>query len=281
MRNLILLTVIMIITTKANLFCQAEEINPGDNNIRMEKEEGCYQEMKVGTHTVITNTNSVSYEKENKFSKGKRLLEKGRWKYDEDILENAILIFQYMIKEEDSNYLYYYYLAYAYERLILINDIEDKKDKSEDYAKKALHIIERSIQLNDNFPESHYILARIQIRLAKVSWLMGARYGPKIGKERDRVLELNSNSPQASLLLALTYLETPRFFGGNVNKAIEKLEEIIKLNPMFDEAYIHLSQAYKRKRWYDKEKEILEKALKINPYNLYARKILKKVVINN
>src|SRR6266850_3123999 len=99
-----------------------------------------------------------------------------------------------------------------------------RKDKKPAAAavEKAIEAVQHSIQLNEKSANAHSLLADLYGRKISFGMAMfaGPEYGPKVQAENQRALELDPNSASAFASRGRQYLETPRMFGGDVDKAI-------------------------------------------------------------
>jgi tetratricopeptide (TPR) repeat protein len=101
-----------------------------------------------------------------------------------------------------------------------------------------------------------------------------------------KAFEKEPENPRIHLLQGISLFYTPQEYGGGANKAIESLaravshfdKEVVRdpLKPSWgkDEAYTYLGIAYEHKKDFEKAKEMLKKALEINPEFGLAKKEL-------
>lgn len=94
----------------------------------------------------------------------------------------------------------------------------------------------------------------------------GTRVLPNLKKAE----QLKPDAPGVLFGLGSFYLLAPSLIGGNLEQAIIYLERAVKSDPPFADAYVRLSQAYKRKGDAGKSEFYLKKAFEIDPENELA-----------
>jgi tetratricopeptide (TPR) repeat protein len=104
----------------------------------------------------------------------------------------------------------------------------------------------------------------------------GPKFGPKVKAENQRALELDPNNARAAASLGRQYFEAPKMFGGDLEKAIESFRKSIQLDPQFDETYVWLATALRKKGDTAGADQALQEALKLNPRSAFAQQSGKK-----
>jgi tetratricopeptide (TPR) repeat protein len=84
---------------------------------------------------------------------------------------------------------------------------------------------------------------------------------------------LQPEAPAVLFGLGSFYLLAPKFGGGDLDHAIEYLEKAVAADPLFADAYVRLSQAYKKKGNAAGATKSMEKALALDPKNELARDV--------
>jgi tetratricopeptide (TPR) repeat protein len=93
----------------------------------------------------------------------------------------------------------------------------------------------------------------------------GSRYDPKVNAEYERALQLDPNYPHAYLVMGHKYFFTPQVFGGNLDKAIESFQEAATLDPHYDESYVWLAIAHRKKGRCPSAETAVGEALRVIP----------------
>ena len=105
--------------------------------------------------------------------------------------------------------------------------------------------------------------------------------GPKINMEINKAFKYAPDDFRVYVESARRYIFTPPFFGGNVDKAIEQLEQALKLHETKDnpDIYYWLGFAYKKKKNFELAKEFLEKAISLKKQFLLAKMELDELLM--
>jgi tetratricopeptide (TPR) repeat protein len=104
----------------------------------------------------------------------------------------------------------------------------------------------------------------------------GPKYGPKAQAENKRALELDANNPRAFASWGREYMNAPKMFGGDLDKAIESFRKSTQLDPNFDETYVWLAIALRKKGDWAGADQALQQALKLNPQSVFAQQTAAK-----
>jgi len=140
----------------------------------------------------------------------------------------------------------------------------------------ALAAAERALALEES-AEGHCLLGESLSRLIEFKgWAFAATAGPKAKKAFERALEIDSQSAQAHIDLGLSYLFTPKMFGGNLEKALQLLEKGLGLAPdphIRFLAHLWLSQAYYKRGEKEKVDYHLKEAEKIYPQSGWLKSL--------
>ena len=206
---------------------------------------------------------------------GLRFLEEGRTTLDANALNGARDSFLKLTSTSPANPVYWYELAQV--DLYRCNAADSRGDKKA--AMKAIDSaideVQTAIQLNDASAEEHSLLADLYgRRIGLGGFMVGAHFGPKVVAENKRVLELEGNNPRVFASLGRQYLEAPKMFGGDVDKAIANFQKSIALDPKSDETYVWLAIAERKKGDRGAADKALDEALQLNPRSAFAKKQL-------
>jgi tetratricopeptide (TPR) repeat protein len=160
----------------------------------------------------------------------------------------------------------------AYERLALfshwmveIAHASNDKILGRNSASEGIEAAQKAIALSPNSAEAHALLGNLYGDIIPFTFMGGPRYGPKSTKEAERSLELDPNNVEGHIGLAIDKIFTPPTFGGDVSKAIELLQDAIKIDPGSDTAHAWLAHAYEAHHQHDLAVQEINRALELNP----------------
>lgn len=218
---------------------------------------------------------------------GKQFIRNGINNWNEKDLLQGRALFERALTQDEDNYLFHYYLGYADYRLTVFYQERDKIDQ---YIEDGIKHLTKSIQLKDDFSDSHALLSSLYGSKIGIKPMLGMTLGPKAGKEVSEAIELDPNNPRAYLVDGISKYHTPPMWGGGVDKAMASLLKAISLYDSipppdslmpdwgWDEAYVWVGNCYMKKEDYKAAKIQFEKALEINPDNGWVKNELLKEV---
>ena len=225
-----------------------------------------------------------------RFEQAKKHLDKGINTYNEQLLHDAKKIFLQLIKENPSDYIYVHYVALTHLGLCDLKNFEIaqsavKKEKKAlkaervAIAEEGLPFADKSIELNDNFSESYRVRgALISNRISGM--VSGMRNGSLAEEDIDIALQIDENNPMARIENARMYINKPGLLGGDINKGIEILNNVVKDNPGLGKGYINLGIAYQENGEVEKAINTFKQLLEINPGNPEARFFLDQLMLS-
>ncbi|MGR3301393.1 MAG: tetratricopeptide repeat protein [Candidatus Scalindua sp.] len=225
-----------------------------------------------------------------KFEQAKEYLNNGVSTYNEKLLHDARKILIQLIKENPSDYIYVHYVALAHLGLCDMKNFEiakcsvKKKKKALKakrvaIAEKGLPFADKSIELNDNFSESYRV--RGALISNKISGMIsGMRNGSLAEEAIDIALQIDENNPMARIENARMYINKPGILGGDINKGIDILNNVIKSNSGLEKGYINLGIAYQENGEVEKAINTFKRLLEINPDNPEARFFLDQLMLS-
>lgn len=208
---------------------------------------------------------------------GKKTVERGVDLWDLKTLMNARGTFEKILTVQEKDYLSHYYLAYVDYRICIMYTSQKDDDSALDYLEEGVKHLERSIDLNPKFSDSHSLLASLFGFKIGFHWYLGMTLGPKSGSYFEKALQMDSLNPRTYLLLGISKYNTPKMFGGGMDKAETNLIKAIQLYGRIsptdsllptwghEEAYAWLGKVYMEKKEYEKAQIQFEKALEIKP----------------
>ena len=237
----------------------------------------------ISFHAVVSDAGN------DRFEQAKKYLDKGVDTYNEQLLQDAKKIFIQLGKENPSDYEYGYYTALAYLGLCDIKNFEIEqstvkkvkkalKAKRVAIAEEGVPFADKSIELNDNFSESYRV--RGALISNKISGMFsGMKNGSLAEEDIEIALQIDENNPMARIENARMYINKPGILGGDVNKGIEIIRDVIKDNPELEKGYVNLGIAYVEKGEVENAINIFKRLLEIDPDNPEALFFLDKLTL--
>jgi tetratricopeptide (TPR) repeat protein len=209
---------------------------------------------------------------------GLKLLEEGRTTLDDTTLSRAQDYFRKLTQQHPDNAIYFYELARVDSYRSSAYSMHGDKKKAERELDDAITGVEQSLKLNEKGADAHSLLADLYGRKIGfgIGMFAGPKYGPKVQAENKRAQELDPNSPRVFASLGRQYLEAPHMFGGDVDKAVESFRKSTQLDPKFDETYVWLAIALRKKGDGAGAEQALLEALKLSPRSVFAKTTAEK-----
>jgi tetratricopeptide (TPR) repeat protein len=221
------------------------------------------------------------------FEQAKKYLDKGINTYNEQLLQDAKKIFIRLSNDNPTDYEYVHYVASAYLGLCDLKNFEIEqsavkkvkkalKAKRVTIAEEGMPFADKSIELNDNFSESYRV--RGALISNKISGMIsGMKNGSLAEEDIDIALQIDGKNPMALIENARMYINKPGILGGDVNKGIEIIVNVIKDNPKLEKGYVNLGLAYIENVEIQNAINIFSRLLEINPSNPEALFFLDKL----
>ena len=202
-----------------------------------------------------------------------QLLNQGRTTQDQGTLSAAREDFRKLIEDHPNQDLYWYLLARTDAYRCQAYRAQGDKKNAEHALDEALRNVQEALTINDNSAEAHSLLADLYGEKIGFGMAMfaGPRYGPKVQQENRRALALDASNPRVYASLGRQYLEAPKMYGGDVDKAIESFRKSTQLDPKSDEAFVWLAIALRKKGDQAGAQQALQEALKLNPQSAFAQ----------
>ena len=209
---------------------------------------------------------------------GLHLLDQGRTTLSDGALGQARDFFTKLTQQHPENAVYFYELARVnFYRCEAYATHGDKKN-AERALDTAIENVQQSFKLNENSADAHSLLGDMYGRKIGfgIAMFAGPKFGPKSQAENKRALELDANNPRVFASLGRQYLNAPKMFGGDVDKAIESFRKSTQLDPGFDETYVWLAIALRKKGDNAAADQAVQQALKLNPRSVFAQQTAAK-----
>jgi len=225
----------------------------------------------ISVLTVIGSTQSV----DELVKEGKKLVEQGNITFQESVLVNARGLFERAALSDPENYLANYYTGYTDYRLATYYMKNKDNTKFKQYIKSSEKILRTLTRKNDADAESLSLLATvlgIQISLdPDLGQLIGQEAAILISKS----LKISPENPRVLLHAGISKLNTPEFFGGSKEKALEYFKHSVNIFEKINkekainwgqlDALAWLGIAYTRLEKYDSAISAFKRALEIEP----------------
>ena len=205
----------------------------------------------------------------------KALYEKGGKDYDIAILSDALNLLRQV--PQGSEYEHLLQQGIILKRIHFIYYVEGNKKKSKEFGNRAIQIFSEALKYNPKSLEAIAHRGMIYQTFATFGWRSGAKFGPKSKKDIDAVEALDSKHFLYRFMQAITYLESPKFVGGDTKKAIESFASLGKAYPDNEDIQVHLARAYFKNKQYRDAFEIVGKVIENNPKTLFAKRLEKEV----
>ena len=176
-----------------------------------------------------------------------------------------------------------HYLGFALYREATLRMGRDRQDVGP-LIERADSILERSTHLAA-IPESHALRSGLLGMMIGSSPIKGMTLGPKSGAEMERAVELAPENPRVWLVRGIGAIHTPSMFGGGLDKSEEYLKKAIDLfandKPQppapgwgLAEAHVWLGQVYAKQAKKELARAEYQKALAIEPNEMWTRTTL-------
>ena len=227
--------------------------------------------MKLALFILILATVASAQAPEPALAKGVDLLEQGRTSLDETKLATARAYFTNLTEQDATNFADWYSLARVEYYQVEAFAQHNNKNDAEHALDAAVISVQRALSINDKSADAHSLLADLYGRKISFGGFMaGAKFGPKSDSENKKALALDPNNPRVHASLGRQYLHAPKMFGGDIDNAISQFKQATELDPKFDEAYVWLSVAYRKKGDTADSDKALQEALRLNPQSKLA-----------
>lgn len=199
-------------------------------------------------------------------------VEEGRTTLDEKTLMAARQVFERCAQEGGNRAWCYYDLGRTDSYLIQAREHSGNRKGALEALDSGIENVRRSVELDDNFADSHALLADLYGR--KIGYggvLAGMKYGSKAEAELSRAMQLDSGDPRIYVVQGRRELYSPKMFGGDIDKAIESFRKSTTINPKYDEGFVWLAIACDKKGDRDAAKAAVAEALRLNSRSVFAK----------
>lgn len=166
----------------------------------------------------------------------------------------------------------------------LLNNTMATQDEEtfKDNVDQTIDLLKEIIDENPNHAESQAVLSSVYGLVMAYSPMKGMLYGMKSSSLMDEAIRLSPDSPLVQKLFGGSKLYTPEMFGGDAKQAVAAFEKAIELyeagdtkdNWLYMDTHMGLAMAYNKIEEREKAKEILEKAVELEPQYYWAKSTL-------
>jgi tetratricopeptide (TPR) repeat protein len=211
------------------------------------------------------------------FEAALHLLEEGRTTLDDKPLSDARAALTRLAQQHSENALYFYQLARANRYRVEAYAAHGDKRGAERALDDAIANVQQALKLNEKSADAHSLLADLYGRKISFGMAMfaGPKYGPKVQTENRRALELDPNNAAAFASRGRQYLESPKMFGGDVDKSIGDFRTATQLDPKSDETFVWLAIALRKKGDNVGADQAVREAIRLNPRSAFAQQAKK------
>jgi len=218
---------------------------------------------------------SLAFASENnnpKLKQANSVFEEASQTFDLTQLEEARQLYLELYQSSNHDYLTAYKIAHVDSKLVEYYQNKDDKKMMAFYIRDALKYVDESISMNDRFSDAYCLFAgMIGRKIGLEGIASGIINRKKSADALKRAMELDPANPDVYVGQGITFIATPQFFGGDLNKGIEYLNQALEMDPGKYRAYVWLSKAYRRKGDLEKARDMILKALSHNPNDASAK----------
>jgi len=153
-----------------------------------------------------------------------------------------------------------------------VGEYSKNNSETDDMFREGTEAGKAAVQLQPDKPEGHFWLGANYGGAAAHSTIANLSSFKDIKGEMETVLKLDEGYQGYSVYLGLgrLYLQAPRVFGGDSQKAIQYLEKGVKLNPNHSLMRFHLAEAYAANNREAEAKKQIEALTAITPDPKYV-----------
>ncbi|MCY3787226.1 MAG: ATP-binding cassette domain-containing protein [Gemmatimonadetes bacterium] len=225
--------------------------------------------------------NDQSIESEAPFVEGKQLLQQALDSSNPDQLYEAQKLFDRARQDGHHEEFALYYLALCEYRLATL--FAATPGEQAESINRTIEHLKGAIELEDNFSDSHALLASAYGQKLGLKPHLGMALGPETKRVLEKSKRLDGNNPRVVLIDGMSDYYTPAMFGGDKQRAISKMEHALELfakeeirDPLqpswgYDEACAQLGIMRQEAGDIEGAREAFVKALEVNPNNGWVK----------
>lgn len=176
----------------------------------------------------------ISDDSNTSLTDGIDLFHKAYNKWDKDSFERCLVLFEQVSHAGREDGLAEYWSGATYfflslHNLFSVNKTPDKARGIEN-AEKGIEVLTKSIELSSDFSESYALRGVLRGILIKMKPFSAFTQGRKVGKDREKALELDSLNPRVHYLTGVSFRFAPEILGGSERA----LEHLLKAEELFE-----------------------------------------------
>jgi tetratricopeptide (TPR) repeat protein len=179
----------------------------------------------ISTLFLIVNAQTVNV----LVKEGKKLVEQGNITFKEPVLLKARGLFERAVSSDSENYLAKYYTSYTDYRLATYHMKNKDNSKFNQFIKSSEKTLRTLISENDEDIESLSLLATVLGIQISLSQELGATFGQEAVFLISKALKIAPKNPRVLLHAGINKLNTPEFFGGSKEKALEYFTQSVTI----------------------------------------------------
>ncbi len=157
---------------------------------------------------------------------GKNLVDVSVVKGDVNGYTKAIALFERILAVEPANNLALYYRSYSEMRL-LMQGTEQSEAAKKVFAETASEHAEALVQHSPQSSDAMTVLAGVT--MLRIDGMNAMTLAPKCTKLHEKALAADANNPRAYVIRGMYTMNTPSFFGGGADKALQHFAQAISL----------------------------------------------------
>ncbi|MBI9072437.1 MAG: tetratricopeptide repeat protein [Melioribacteraceae bacterium] len=218
-------------------------------------------------------------------SEAKQLTKTGYYQFDKALFMKAKGLCERVLSNAPENSDALYYLTYSQFRLLNIMMANKETDGFTELFESTRENANKLCKSGKFRSEGKVLLAGANIYKLSTNPMLGITLAPTINSQIAEAIEEDNNNPRAYLLRGTMSYNTPKMFGGSVEKAQEDFQKALELytnendkglTPSWGryETMAWLGKSYVKLGQPDKAIEIYETALKENPNFSWIKYVL-------
>ncbi len=158
---------------------------------------------------------------------GKNLVDVSVVKGDVNGYTKAIALFERILAVEPANNLALYYRSYAEMRLLMQGGVQNEANTKNALQDAASEHAEALVQHSPQSSDAMTVLAGVT--MLRIDGMNAMMLAPKCTKLHEKALAADANNPRAYVIRGMYTMNTPSFFGGGADKALQHFTQAISL----------------------------------------------------
>jgi tetratricopeptide (TPR) repeat protein len=150
------------------------------------------------------------------------------------------------------------------------------KSKAESLAEAGIDAARKAVAMDGNNAEYHRLLGNLCGQAIPANILFAFKYGQCARDEVDKAIQLDPKLAIAYVSRGVGNYYLPAQMGGGYDLALKDFDKAISLNPNLADAYLWKGLALRKENKNAEAREVLTKALQLDPNRLWAKQQLDK-----